>query len=1129
VQATRYQQIKAIFGAALEHPTEERTAFLDTACGGDADLRSEVDRLLAAYVAGTGQGFYPATPPPASWFDADETWLESRVGERLGAYQLEAVRGVGGMGVVYRARRADEEFDKRVAVKLVRATPGLPPTELARRLRHERQILASLDHPNIAHVLDGGTTADGLPYVVMDYVEGDPIDSFCDQQRLTIEERLRLFSTVCLAVQHAHQHLVVHRDLKPGNILVTPEGTPILLDFGIATALTAEAAAGLHLTRTVDGRGPLTVAYASPEQVRGAPITTASDVYGLGLILYELLTSHPAYRLSSDSLLEAERVICQAEPLRPSTAVSQEFPGTDSSAAAEERAAARGSTPARLRRQLAGDLDQIVLTALRKEPARRYASAAALAEDIQRYLDGLPVRARPDTAVYRTGKFVRRHLAGVAAAALLLCSLIGGLAATRSQAVQAVQQQEIAEAQQAIAEAQRARAEQRFNEVRELARGLMYELHDSIARVPGATETRALLIAKASAYLDSLAREAGDDRSLLRELSESYTRLGDVQGWIGSPNLGDTAAALASYQRALDLINQLQAADGTDDRSRADLARVLVVVGDLYLRMNNLDAARDAYEHALLVRTGLAEAAPGDPERQLDLAHAHGKSADALLRRGDVGGSLARTEHALVLQTAVVGDDLAQTPQIAVGDDVSRRGWRDLAGSYDRLRLILSRTNATERLLANDRRALAIREQLVAAFPDEWLLRRDLAGAYANLGHTLTKVGEMDAALEHFRESVQIRAVLVAADPRDLRAEDELHDASQTLADILAVTGNLGEAVRVHRRTLDGRRRLSAVDPANVSAQRELGFSFERLGDILWKAGDSAEALTIYREGLAHREALLATAPQALLQRRDMASHLLRFGELLVSTGDADGAISSFQRAAAVLQRLADEDPTDAAARADWGNSLRGIGDGLFLRGDLPMTLEHYQQALWVHEREAAADPENGDLRRELAADHHRIGVALMQSGDLEGALASHERGLALRETSARSRSSDHRLRRDLAESLNHVGTLLGRTGDLQRAQDAHERALRVQEVLSADPADAVVRRGMSQSHEALADLRARQGHADAAREHSLQAIALRVSLAETDPANIELQHNVDGFSARFSESEATARAGPAP
>jgi serine/threonine protein kinase/Flp pilus assembly protein TadD len=384
--------------------------------------------------------------------------------QHLGPYRILREIGHGGMGTVYLAERDDRQFKKQVALKVLRSgssAPTLYSDMIVRRFRQERQILASLEHPNIARLLDGGATHDGMPYLVLEYVEGQPLNDYCDQRQLSLRERLQVFRTVCAAVHYAHQNLVVHRDLKPSNILITPEGTPKLLDFGIAKILNPETFDQLMeqpVDQTLSSVRLMTPAYASPEQVRGETITTASDVYALGVVLYELLTGHRPYQFSSSALHDTARVICEVEPPKPSAIVTRAETITGSEGRPKatitpaEVSRARKEAPEKLRRQLAGDLDNIVLKALRKEPQRRYASVEQLSEDLRRYLDGLPVRASRDTFTYRSTKFLRRHRAGVAAVTLIALALIVGTGFAVWQARIAARQRDVARLEKAKAE-----------------------------------------------------------------------------------------------------------------------------------------------------------------------------------------------------------------------------------------------------------------------------------------------------------------------------------------------------------------------------------------------------------------------------------------------------------------------------------------------------------------------------------------------------------------------------------------------------------------------------------------------------------------------------------------------------
>ncbi len=421
-----WQRIKTVLAEALDQPLDHRAAYLDRACAGDAVLRADVESLLAAHDA-AGDGFI-ATPAFAPLPDEDR---DPNLGAALGPYRIERLIGHGGMGAVYLARRIDREFERQVAVKMIRR--GMDTDLLVRRFRHERQILASLDHPHIARLFDGGTTADGRPYFVMEYVEGLPLDRYADAQALTTPARIRLFLRVVEAVQHAHDHQIVHRDLKPGNVLVAADGQPKLLDFGIAKLL--DAATDASATFTALAR-PMTPDYASPEQVRGAAITPATDVYALGVLLYELLTGQRPYRLATRTPDELARVVCEQDPERPSAVVTRPVTtvlpdGTSSMLTPDAVSRSRDGSPEALRRRLHGPLDDIVLKALRKDPAARYATAAALADDLRRYLDDAPVDASRGARRYRAARALTRHRRLATAAALVLVTVTATALASR--------------------------------------------------------------------------------------------------------------------------------------------------------------------------------------------------------------------------------------------------------------------------------------------------------------------------------------------------------------------------------------------------------------------------------------------------------------------------------------------------------------------------------------------------------------------------------------------------------------------------------------------------------------------------------------------------------------------------
>ncbi|HZH90130.1 MAG TPA: serine/threonine-protein kinase [Pyrinomonadaceae bacterium] len=776
METDRAERIAELVESALEREPSEWGAFLSEASGGDASLRAEVESLLSHQERARDFIEAPAFQMAAELFDDGDGRLQA--GQMLDGHEIDKLLGEGGMGEVYLAR--DVKLGREVAVKLVKR--GLGTADVLRRFRHEEQILAGLNHPHVARLYGGGKTEEGLPYFVMEYVEGQPIDKFCEAQSLSTAARLRLFRKVCGAVAYAHSHLVVHRDIKPSNILVTPAGEPKLLDFGIAKLLDSERAQpGLD---TITMLGVMTPEYASPEQVRGEPVTTAADIYSLGVLLYELLTGHRPYHLQSRRPEEIARVICEQEPERPSKA-SSDFGMWN----AESKT---GSAPPRPTSQnpklLRGDLDNIVLLALRKEPARRYATVEQFSEDIRRYLEGLPVIARKATFAYRAAKFIGRHKAGAASAALVVLAIIAGLTATVWQA--------------RIARRERTRAERRFNDVRKLANSNLFELHDAIANLPGSTPARELLVKNALEYLDSLAQEAQGDASLQRELVAAYLKVGNVQGNPNNANLGDTAGALESYRKALAIAARLTASDPADAQSRRFIGVVSEKMCDAQAATGDIAGAVESQRRSLSIFKAIADAAPSNVEARQSLAISYVKLGDVLgnanfNNSGDAAGAL-RSYRASA--------DILESLHAA--DPVNPKTRRLLGLIYERLGTMLEAGGKLDEALETYLKSRAIREPLAADFPTDTDAVRDAAIAHEKIGHVMTARGQPREALESRRKSLEIFQRLVDADPKNAQARQSLAISYLHLGEVYgnADAPNLGrpaEALKYYRLALD--------------------------------------------------------------------------------------------------------------------------------------------------------------------------------------------------------------------------------------------------------------------------------------------------------------------------------------
>lgn len=767
MNAADWQIVKEALDTASRLEPEEKSAYLDRICQGRADLRSEIESLLNAHEE--AEDFLEA--PPA----------ESLIGRKLGAYRVTGVIGEGGMGSVYRAVRDDDSYTQEVAVKVLKR--GMDTAAVVSRFRSERQILANMEHPNIGRLFDGGTTPDGLPYFVMELIEGTSLTDFCDRNRFSTIERLKLFRKVCDAVDYAHRRLVVHRDLKPSNILVTAAGEPKLLDFGIAKIMSPDGA----LQPTMTFVKMMTPEYASPEQVRGEPVATATDIYSLGVILYELLTGHRPYRLTSRMLHEAALVICQVEPEKPSSVVRRtEEIAPDQRITPDAVAAVREGKLERLQRRLSGDLDNIILKALRKDAQRRYASAAELSEDIWRYLHQLPVRARPDSFTYRAAKFASRNRLSLAAAALAVAGLVGGLAFAVREA--------------RIAQAERQRAERRFNDVRKLANSFLFEFHDEVAKLSGSMTARELVVRKALEYLDSLASESAGDLELQRELAKAYQRVGDVQGLAGEANLGDTAGALKSYQKAGEILEDvLRRAPGKD--SKMELATI-------YDRLATVNAGPDRgftyAQRSVEIRRELAAEAPNDPKSHASLGSGLWVLAQQYVQKGDI-------PKALEIRLA-----MAREMELAAEGLKTARSRRNVALAYKSVGATESKLGNFQSALQYLRRAVAIDEQLVKEYPDDVLHRMDLSFGLSDTGYTLRRMGKLEEALQYYRRVLPIRREMAEADPKDHRAQRAHSTTWARIGGILGDLGRTAEAMEALRQAFRIRwpRGLAALDQA---------------------------------------------------------------------------------------------------------------------------------------------------------------------------------------------------------------------------------------------------------------------------------------------------------------------------
>ena len=913
VKPERWREMERIFLAALDRLPAERGAYLAEACGGDEVLRVEVEKLLQADADAGDFLARPLLDPPASP-SPDEDYP---LGSAIGPYRLAGKIGEGGMSTVFLAVRSDETYQKEVAIKFFRL--GAEQPELMGRFRAERQILASLDHPYIAKLLDGGSTDRGTPYYIMEYVEGLPIDAYGDQNRLSIDHRLELFRKVCSAVQYAHANLIVHRDIKPSNLLVRANGEPKLLDFGIAKILDPQSLA-LRVDRTRAEHHLMTPAYASPEQVRGEAITTAADVYSLGVLLYELLTGRRPYDFDRRALPEMLRAITEDLPRLPSACLAADAPAA-SGPTVPALAAARATTPASLRRRLHGDLDNIVLKALRKEPTRRYSSVEQFSEDIRRHLAGLPVGARPDTLGYRAGKFLRRHRLGVATAALFAIVVVSFTGVT------AVQSRRLARAlDQAEKEAAKAKATSRFLQetlgaanpfggvgrevtVLEVLRRTSSTIHDSFAAQP---ETEATVRATLGTTYLELGRldeaEPQIETALAirrRVLGRSHPEVAESLLELGRflTEKGQLARAEPLLREAIALQTELF---GAESLGASD---ALYQLGRLLIKKGEYDQAESVFRQCLAIRRRLL------PAMDLRVARCLGELGWVRLRKGDYdpAEALFRESVAITEKTSPPrGPEMAAALH-GLATLLDFKG--DLAGAEPLFREVLA-----------IRRALLGEEHTA------------VAQSLGNLGSIRSQRGFLDEATKLDREVLTIFRKVLGEESQ------ETAKASMNLAADLIDSGRLDEARELLEKALAVHRKVWK------NGHEDIANDLDNLGYALVLQRRYAEAERRLREALELRRALLGAD-------HPLTGHTLHnLAYTLQHKGERRAAVPLYQESLQILtKKVGPDHPDIGICRSDFGTLLTELGRYEQAREQLVTAYSALKKAL---------GPEHGETKK---------------------------------------------------------------------------------------------------------------------------------------------------------------------
>lgn len=836
-----WQLVKDSFAEAYELHAEERNRFLDELRTQDAELHDEVVSLIAA------------AEQPENIIEENAVDLAANItpnepdltGRQFGNYRIIRELGSGGMGAVFLAERDDGQFKMQVALKVVRQS--VVDSDTRKRFLAERQILADLHHPNIAALYDGGVTEAGEPFLAMEYIEGDPLTEYANEKELSIRERLELFLKVCSAVSFAHRNLIIHRDIKPSNIMVAADGEPKLLDFGLAKALSFDT------NKTQTAFRAFTPAYASPEQFKGVAVTTASDIYSLGVVLYELLTGREPYTIEDKSLDEIIRTLTETEPLRPS---SLEDIATGNSA----------------RTELRGDLDVIVLKALRKEPERRFQTVDDMAADIRRHLDGRPIAARPNTFGYIAAKSFARNKAAFISAALILIALVAGLGIALWQAEQARRDRD--------------RAERRFQDVRQLSNSLLFDISPKIERLPGSVEAREILVRRALEYLDSLSAEAVDDETLRAELAAAYEKVGDLQGNIDKPNLSDYAGAIQSFEKARELRRTLS---DTNENLTA-LARNLQTSAAIRNRQNDTAGSLADISVARNTIAKLIERVPNETDLQLtavDAATDHGRilAFNNQYKEANEQFDAAIAELNGITTTSLRKDILAARLQAFHGNALSWDGRQPEAETSIAKALELS--DDLLRREPSSTETMATRWQVLL------------------LASSIYEDSKDDVSLQYAKEAETVAARRSELDAADSQAK---FDLARSLSRVGIMSTKIGDAAAGSLHLTRAGRILEELierEPKNKLYQTDLAKLYIRLGDTSVKRGDPQDALLKYQNAAVIYEGLIADDLENKMARRDLAQALRAVGKTQISVGENAAARATLTRAKETLDALA--------------------------------------------------------------------------------------------------------------------------------------------------------------------------------------------------------------------------------
>ncbi|MBC8109387.1 MAG: protein kinase, partial [Anaerolineae bacterium] len=789
-----------------------------------------------------------------------------------------------------------EPVQRRVALKVIKL--GMDTREVVARFQAERQALAMMDHPSISRVFEAGATDAGRPFFAMELVSGVPITRFCDEQQLSTQDRLTLFATVCEAVQHAHAKGVIHRDIKPGNVLVAMiDGKPVpkVIDFGIAKAISQRLTERTIFTQM--GRMVGTPEYMSPEQANSSPmdVDTRTDIYSLGVLLYELLTGtlpFDAKTLRSHAHDEIQRIIREVEPPHPSTRL-----GKLDSADADVRAKRRQESVISLTSALRRELEWIPLKAMRKDREQRYRTASEMADDVRNYLLGRPLVAGPETRAYRTRKFLRRNRVTVVTAAIMLALLVGGIVATTLQAVRATR-----------AERQ---AEQRLTDVRALASNLISDLHPQIEQLAGASGASKALVDTSLKYLNKLAAQSSNDPALLREMSSAYQKLGDIQGNPNVANRGDVAAAAKSYERARETAQQGLALPSVTSVERTRLTNALagaeMKIGDVLQATSKPREALPRFIEGSRLMEQLATAEPKSFRARYNLVIAIPRVSNVQLSMGDVAAASETTNRQVALAQSLVRD----FPNQPEAKGLLGTAYSDLADVATRAGRNADALNALEQ-------SVELHRQVAADQPDNVFSQDRLASTYLLYADALNESGQLDRAIDASGQGIEIARHMAKLDPLNLHSRNVLGRILMRTGDFNMMkekydlsAANFAEGIEVYKKSLE-------IAPKNPGATQMLVVTYGQLAELECLRERFDASIAAHQAGIDLLMPLVKAAPDNITLRGGLAFALRIEAETMLSANQPENAVARLREAMDIQLKIAKASPSDDRASRNW-------------------------------------------------------------------------------------------------------------------------------------------------------------------------------------------------------------------